>query len=97
MVGRNQDECWLCHKPNPAPPPIKPHPDPQNLTCRSCHQSTQAGALPIDHALREESTCTLCHDINVKPDTSPGTAPASPEASPGTAPASPAASPALGG
>ena len=28
MVGRNQDECWLCHKPNPAPPPDKPHPDP---------------------------------------------------------------------
>ena len=25
--------------------------------------SLQAGALPIDHALREEDTCTLCHDI----------------------------------
>jgi len=67
MVGRNQDECWLCHKPNPAPPPLKPHPDPQNLTCRSCHQASQAGALPIDHALREESTCTLCHDISSRP------------------------------
>ncbi len=64
MVGRNQDECWLCHKPNPSPPPTKPHPDPQNLTCRSCHQSAEAGALPIDHALREDSTCTLCHDID---------------------------------
>jgi hypothetical protein len=64
MVGRDQDECWLCHKPNPAPPPSKPHPDPQNLTCRSCHQSSQAGALPIDHALREENTCTLCHNIS---------------------------------
>jgi hypothetical protein len=64
MVGRDQDECWLCHKPNPAPPPSKPHPDPQNLTCRACHQSSQAGALPIDHALREEETCTLCHEIS---------------------------------
>ena len=27
MVGRNQDECWLCHKPNPSPPPIKPPPE----------------------------------------------------------------------
>lgn len=67
MVGRNQDECWLCHKPNPSPPPTKPHPDPQALTCRACHQSSEAGALPIDHALREESTCTLCHDIRTTP------------------------------
>jgi hypothetical protein len=64
MVGRNQDECWLCHKPNPAPPPTKPHPDPNNLSCRSCHQSSQAGGLPIDHALRGDDTCVLCHDIN---------------------------------
>jgi len=63
MVGRNQDECWLCHKPNPSPPPIKPHPDPANLTCRACHQSADAGGLPIDHALRADSTCVLCHDI----------------------------------
>jgi hypothetical protein len=82
MVGRNQDECWLCHKPNPAPPPLKPHPDPQNLTCRSCHQASQAGALPIDHALREESTCTLCHDITSRPAAS-----AAPVASPTPEPA----------
>lgn len=63
MVGRNQDECWLCHKPNPAPPPTKPHPDPQNLTCRSCHRAGEVGALPIDHALRQEASCVLCHDI----------------------------------
>jgi hypothetical protein len=67
MVGRDQDECWLCHKPNPAPPPTKPHPDPQNLTCRSCHKSSQAGALPIDHALRDDATCVLCHDITATP------------------------------
>jgi hypothetical protein len=67
MVGRNQDECWLCHKPNPAPPPTKPHPDPAQLTCRACHQSSDAGALPIDHALRADSTCLLCHDITAKP------------------------------
>lgn len=64
MVGRDQDECWLCHKPNPAPPPIKPHPDPENMTCRTCHQSGQVGGLPIDHALREDNTCVLCHDLN---------------------------------
>ena len=44
MVGRDQDECWLCHKPNPSPPPIKPHPDPQDLTCRDCHQSARRWA-----------------------------------------------------
>jgi hypothetical protein len=72
MVGRNQDECWLCHKPNPAPPPTKPHPDPSSLTCRACHQSADTGALPIDHALRADSTCVLCHDINAgRPSSSP--------------------------
>ena len=54
MVGRNQDECWLCHKPNPSPPPQKPHPDRPDLTCRECHQSADVGALPIDHALRAD-------------------------------------------
>jgi hypothetical protein len=63
MVGRNQDECWLCHRPNPSPPPIKPHPDPNGLACRECHQSADVGALPIDHALRDDSTCTLCHNV----------------------------------
>jgi hypothetical protein len=74
MVGRNQDECWLCHKPNPSPPPIKPHPDPASLSCRSCHQSADAGALPIDHALRGDDTCVLCHDIGGGPKASPGSA-----------------------
>ena len=65
MVGRNQDQCWLCHKPNPSPPPTKPHPDPSRLTCRACHRSTEVGSLPLDHALRGDSTCVLCHDINM--------------------------------
>jgi hypothetical protein len=63
MVGRNQDECWLCHKPNPSPPPVKPHPAPQDLTCRECHQSADVGSLPIDHALRLDTTCVYCHDV----------------------------------
>lgn len=71
MVGRNQDECWLCHKPNPAPPPTKPHPDPAQLTCRACHQAADVGALPINHALRADSSCVLCHDILVAPPASP--------------------------
>lgn len=64
MVGRNQDECWLCHKPAPSPPPLEPHPDNPDLTCRSCHQAANVGALPIDHALRSDSTCVLCHQVN---------------------------------
>jgi hypothetical protein len=67
MVGRNQDECWLCHKPNPAPPPTRPHPEPGQLTCRACHQSADTGALPIDHALRADSSCLLCHNIRATP------------------------------
>lgn len=63
MVGRNQDECWLCHKPSEQAPPTKPHPDPQNLTCRDCHQGANAGALPINHAMRADTTCVLCHEI----------------------------------
>ncbi|HEU0242639.1 MAG TPA: hypothetical protein VFQ75_01960 [Candidatus Limnocylindrales bacterium] len=74
MVGRNQDECWLCHKPNPSPPPIKPHPDPRDLSCRECHQSADVGGLPIDHALRGDDTCVLCHDVRPKLQTGAPTA-----------------------
>ena len=63
MVGRDQDNCWLCHKPAPSPPPQKPHPDRPDLTCRTCHQAADVGALPIDHALRADSTCVLCHQM----------------------------------
>ena len=89
MVGRNQNDCELCHKPNPSPPPIKPHPDPQNLKCRDCHQSSSVGALPIDHALRGDDTCVLCHDIGGASRVSPA-----PSATPSpSAPASPLLSP----
>ena len=91
MVGRDQTECWLCHKPNPSPPPIKPHPDPQNLKCRDCHQSSTVGALPIDHALRGDDTCVLCHDIGGKAGASAAPSASSPSAP--TAPPSPGASP----
>lgn len=67
MVGRDQTECWLCHKPNPSEPPQKPHPYDGRLSCRSCHQSADVGALPIDHALRADTTCLLCHDIGSQP------------------------------
>ena len=96
MVGRSQDECWLCHKPNPSPPPIKPHPDPQNLACRDCHKSSSVGSLPIDHALRGDDTCVLCHDIGTGSKASPGASPssgASASASPVRSPLAPALSP----
>jgi len=64
MVGRDQDNCWLCHKPAASPPPLKPHPDRPDLTCRTCHQATEVGALPIDHALRGDDTCVLCHEMS---------------------------------
>jgi len=63
MVSKNEDECWLCHKPTASPPPQKPHPDTERLTCRSCHSSPEVGRLPFDHALRDDTTCVLCHDI----------------------------------
>jgi len=63
MVGRNQDECWLCHKPAAIAPPEYPHPADEPLSCRSCHVAAEAGNLPIDHALRADTTCLLCHDI----------------------------------
>jgi hypothetical protein len=77
MVGRDQDECWLCHKPNPEPAPAKPHPDPVGKTCRDCHQSADVGGLPIDHALRQDSTCVLCHEIKPKLGASPAPSPSS--------------------
>ena len=65
MVARDEDECWLCHKPTAYPPPEVPHVHSITTDCRSCHQSAQMGNLPIDHALRPDSTCVLCHDIEV--------------------------------
>jgi hypothetical protein len=65
MVGRDQDECWLCHKPTAYPPPTSPHLHETVVGCRECHQSAEVGGLPIDHALRADSTCLLCHDIEV--------------------------------
>lgn len=62
-VGRNQTECWLCHKPQELPPPRFPHAHDTRLTCRNCHQSEQVGLLPMDHALRDDTTCLLCHEI----------------------------------
>jgi hypothetical protein len=67
MVGRNQDECWLCHQARPEPIPQKPHVYDGRLACRSCHQSPEVGALPINHALRSEAICLLCHDIKFMP------------------------------
>jgi hypothetical protein len=87
MAGSSATGCVLCHKPAVLPPPQYPHAPDARLSCRSCHRSAEAGALPIDHALRADDTCLLCHDIHVaavglpsggqthKPDASPAPAP----------------------
>jgi hypothetical protein len=79
MVDRDEDECWLCHKPTAYPPPNPPHEHEPTLECRTCHQSAQVGGLPIDHALRADDTCLLCHDIKIAeggPDLLPSPTPA---------------------
>jgi hypothetical protein len=63
MATTEQSDCVLCHKPTTLPPPEYPHPADNPLSCRACHQSAQVGGLPIDHALRVEGTCLLCHDL----------------------------------
>lgn len=88
MVGRDQSECWLCHKPLASPPPQKPHPDRPDLTCRTCHQAADVGALPIDHALRGDETCVWCHEMN-RPLTLPSAVPTA--AAPSTAASPPPA------
>lgn len=67
MVAKDENECWLCHRPTELPPPEYPHVLEPAIGCRECHQSAQTGGLPIDHALREDSTCLLCHEINATP------------------------------
>jgi len=54
-----------CHETAPLPPPEYPHPEDYRLGCRTCHQSAEVGNMPIDHALRKDETCLLCHDIKV--------------------------------
>ncbi len=63
MASTNETDCVLCHKPTTLPPPQFPHSTDVALGCRACHQSEQVGGLPIDHALRSDRTCLLCHDI----------------------------------
>lgn len=75
MASSRESECVLCHKPTSLPPPAYPHPANARLSCRTCHQSAEAGALPIDHALRTDSTCLLCHDINVAGESRPASQP----------------------
>ena len=70
MVSREETECWLCHKPAASPPPEDPHPELAAPGCRSCHKSSDVGALPFDHALRGDDTCVLCHAV---PGASPAT------------------------
>jgi hypothetical protein len=81
MASSKETDCILCHKPTTLPPPAYPHPADARLSCRACHQSEQAGALPIDHALRTDDTCLLCHDIKRTGDAPPVTLPSG---SPGT-------------
>ena len=85
MASKSEYQCTVCHKPTTLPPPQYPHTQGAKLECRSCHQSEEVGALPIDHALRGDSTCLLCHDIKVGATTV--TAPPSPQ--PGTEQATP--------
>lgn len=75
MASAKESDCVLCHKPATLPPPSYPHPANARLSCRTCHQSPEAGALPIDHALRTDSTCLLCHDIKVEAASAPAGSP----------------------
>lgn len=63
MVEKDEDECWLCHKPVDLPPPTYPHERNPATGCRECHVSPQVGGFPIDHARHDDPTCLLCHDI----------------------------------
>ncbi|MDH5242725.1 MAG: hypothetical protein OEX05_02190 [Chloroflexota bacterium] len=63
MASRDEDSCTLCHVPTALPPPEYAHAVNERLGCRDCHQSADVGSLPIDHALRSDSTCLLCHLI----------------------------------
>ena len=59
-------ECWLCHKPQALPPPQYPHAEDAVLSVppkMPPSRGQNGGALPMDHALRADTTCMLCHDI----------------------------------
>jgi hypothetical protein len=88
MASKSEDSCTYCHKPTPLPPPQYPHIAGENLDCRACHQSPQVGGLPVDHALRDDSTCLLCHTIKTTATSgSPAApAPASPTSPTGSSP-----------
>ena len=80
MASRKEYTCTLCHKPAVLPPPEYSHAINDRLGCRECHTSSEVGNMPIDHALRADSTCLLCHDI--KRDAGPIPSPAAPSPSP---------------
>jgi hypothetical protein len=84
MASTKESDCVLCHKPATLAPPSYPHVADPRLTCRSCHQSAEVGALPIDHALRSDDMCLLCHQLLYQPGVSPLPLPSVPLPSPGT-------------
>jgi hypothetical protein len=87
MASKKESTCTVCHKPTALPPPVYPHSAGQDLDCVSCHRSPTVGNLPIDHSLRTNSTCRLCHDI--KQAASPPTPGSSPPVVPLPAPSTP--------
>lgn len=80
MASSDESDCVLCHKPAELPPPTYPHSADPALGCRACHQSEQVGGLPIDHALRADRTCLLCHVIVTEG--GPVVLPSAPDATP---------------
>jgi hypothetical protein len=71
MASRRESSCTLCHEPTALPPPEFNHARNDRLSCRDCHQSVEVGNLPIDHALRADDTCLLCHLIRQDGTSSP--------------------------
>jgi hypothetical protein len=65
MASRHEDSCTICHKPTPLPPPAYSHATNDRLGCRDCHNSAEVGNMPIDHALRADNTCLLCHEMKL--------------------------------
>lgn len=70
MASSREEDCVLCHKPATLPPPAYPHVADARVGCRECHQSGQVGGLPIDHALRSDASCLLCHEIKLQNESS---------------------------
>lgn len=65
-IGRDNEECLVCHQFTGALPSLIPHPEEGQEDCIGCHEAGigTAGALAGDHVYYANEDCLDCHRVS---------------------------------